>query len=184
MLKPTPKIAVLTAVREIGVNRSGSTVRPGPGQALATGAYSSGNLVNKLTTQEDVMHPFRQAVEARDSAAVEALLADDVVFTSPVAHKPYPGKAVTAAILRGALRVFEDFRYIRDIDGGRDHALVFEATVNGKSVTGCDFLHLNEDGLIDDLMVMVRPLSAANALADAMAAQFPRIQQEAFPEKP
>ncbi len=47
------------------------------------------------------MHPFRQAVENRDEAAIEALLAENVVFTSPVAFKPYPGKAITAAILRG-----------------------------------------------------------------------------------
>jgi hypothetical protein len=125
------------------------------------------------------MHAFRQAVEARDSAAIEALLADDVVFTSPVAFKPYPGKAITAAILRGALRVFEDFRYVREIDGGRDHALIFEATVGGKAVNGCDFLHVDENGLIDDIMVMVRPLSGASALAEAMAAQFEQIQREA-----
>lgn len=127
------------------------------------------------------MHPFRQAVEARDAAAIEALLADDVVFTSPVAFKPYPGKALTAAILRGVLRVFEDFRYVREIGGadGRDHALVFEATVNGKHVTGCDFLHFDEEGKIDDFMVMVRPLSGAQALSEAMAAQFGQIQQEA-----
>ncbi|KMO75248.1 MAG: nuclear transport factor 2 family protein [Mycolicibacterium rufum] len=128
------------------------------------------------------MHPFRQAVEARDAAAIEALLADDVVFTSPVAFKPYAGKPITAAILRAVMRVFEDFRYIREIgdDDSRDHALVFEATVAGKLVTGCDFLHVDDDGLIDDFMVMVRPLSAATALADAMGAQFDRIQREAL----
>jgi hypothetical protein len=127
------------------------------------------------------MHPFRQAVEARDVAALEDLLAENVVFTSPVAFKPYPGKALTAAILRGVLRVFEDFRYVREIGGAddRDHALVFEATVNGKHVTGCDFLHLDEDGKIDDFMVMVRPLSGAQALAEAMAAQFEQIRREA-----
>ena len=126
------------------------------------------------------MHPFRQAVEARDHTAIGALLADDVVFTSPVAFKPYPGKPITAAILRGVMRVFEDFRYIREIDGGHDHALVFEATVAGKKITGCDFLHINDEGLIDDFMVMVRPLSGATALAEAMGAQFDRIQQEAL----
>lgn len=127
------------------------------------------------------MHPFRKAVEARDEAAIEAQLADNVVFTSPVAFKPYPGKPITAAILRGVMRVFEDFHYIREITdaNGRDHALVFEATVAGKKVTGCDFLHVDDDGLIDDFMVMVRPLSAATVLADAMAAQFDRIQREA-----
>jgi hypothetical protein len=130
------------------------------------------------------MHPFRQAVEARDEDAMTALLADDVVFTSPVAFKPYPGKPITAAILRGVMRVFEDFHYIREIAdaGGQDHALVFEATVAGKKITGCDFLHMNADGLIDDFMVMVRPLSGAQALSEAMAAQFGRIQAEALDE--
>ena len=127
-------------------------------------------------------HPFRKAVEERDEAAIQALLADDVVFTSPVAFKPYVGKPITAALLRGVLRIFEDFRYVREIaDGnGRDHALVFETTVAGKKVNGCDFLHFNDDGLIDDFMVMVRPLSGATALSEAMGAQFDRIQQEAL----
>ena len=128
------------------------------------------------------MQAFRKAVEAADGEAMAACLADDVVFTSPVAFKPYPGKPITAAILRGVLRVFEDFRYIREIAdaNGRDHALVFEATVSGKTVTGCDFIHLDDAGLIDDFMVMVRPLSAATALAEAMGGQFGRIQREAL----
>ena len=127
------------------------------------------------------MHPFRTAVEARDHAAITAMLADDVVFTSPVAFKPYPGKPITAAILRGVLRVFEDFTYVREIadPAGRDHALVFTATVNGRKITGCDFLHFDDDGKIDDFMVMVRPLSGANALAEAMNAQFDQIAREA-----
>jgi SnoaL-like domain len=127
-------------------------------------------------------HPFRKAVEERDEAAIQSMLADDVVFTSPVAFKPYVGKPLTAAILRGVLRVFEDFHYVREIhDGnGRDHAFVFEATVSGRKITGCDFLHFNDQGLIDDFMVMVRPLSGATALSEAMGAQFGRIQQEAL----
>ena len=125
------------------------------------------------------MHPFRKAVEAGDHDAIEALLADDVVFTSPVAFAPYPGKPITAAILRGVTRVFEDFHYVREIGDGRDHALVFKARVGDKDIHGCDFLHLDEDGLIDELTVMVRPLSAALALSEAMAAQFERIAREA-----
>jgi hypothetical protein len=127
-------------------------------------------------------HPFRKAVEERDEAAIQAMLAEDVVFTSPVAFKPYVGKPITAAILRGVLRIFEDFHYVREIadSNGRDHALVFETTVSGKKVNGCEFLHFNDDGLIDDFMVMVRPLSGATVLSEAMGAQFDRIQQEAL----
>ncbi|MFF5982344.1 nuclear transport factor 2 family protein [Streptomyces olindensis] len=127
------------------------------------------------------MHPFRKAVESGDLDALAALLADDVVFTSPVAFKPYPGKAITAAILRGVSRVFQDFTYVREIadPDGRDHAFVFTATVAGKQLQGCDFLHFDDDGKIDEFTVMVRPLSAAQALSEAMGAQFEQIAREA-----
>ena len=127
------------------------------------------------------MNPFRKAVEDGDHEAVVALLAEDVVFTSPVVFKPYAGKAITAALLGGVLRVFEDFRYVREIANpdGRDLALVFEARVGDRQIQGCDLLHFDEDGRIDALTVMVRPLSGAQALQQAMAAQFERIEREA-----
>jgi limonene-1,2-epoxide hydrolase len=127
------------------------------------------------------MRAFREAVEAQDLDAVEALLAEDVVFTSPVVFKPYPGKAITTAILRNAAQVFEDFRYVTETSSadGRDHALVFTARIGDRRLDGCDFLHVDEEGLIDSLMVMVRPLSGAQALAEAMGARFDRIAEEA-----
>lgn len=126
------------------------------------------------------MNAFRAAVEAGDFAALSDLLAEDVVFRSPVAFKPYEGKPIVAAILRGVGRVFQDFRYVNALDDdGRGSALVFETNVDGISLHGCDFITLNDDGLISELTVMVRPLSAANALAAAMGAQFDQIVAEA-----
>ncbi|KRB72862.1 hypothetical protein ASE01_22205 [Nocardioides sp. Root190] len=110
---------------------------------------------------------------------MQASLAEDVVFRSPVAHKPYEGKAITAAILANVVEVFEDFRYVRELGDADGHALVFEAKVNGLDITGCDFLVIDDAGLITDFMVMVRPLKAANALADAMGARFDRIVEQA-----
>jgi hypothetical protein len=120
------------------------------------------------------MH-FREAVEAKDLDAVEVLLADEVVFTSPVAFQPYPGKAITLAILKSVVEVFEDFHYIRELRDGDDHAYVFEAKVNGLTITGCDFLRYNDAGEIVDFMVMVRPLKAAMALAEQMGLRYPDI---------
>jgi len=128
------------------------------------------------------MKAFREAIESWDFEAVEKLLADDVVFTSPVAFKPYPGKAITAAILRGVGRVFTDFRYQREIVEGNQSALVFDAKIGdtGVAVQGCDFITTNDQGLISEFTVMVRPLKGAQAMAEAMGAQFDQIQQEAI----
>lgn len=126
------------------------------------------------------MQAFRAAVEAWDFEAVEQLLAEDCRFTSPVAFRPYEGRAITAAILRGVGRVFTDFTYVREInDTGGHSALVFTARVGEVEVNGCDFIEVDDDGKIVDLMVMVRPLSAARALADAMGQEFERIAAEA-----
>lgn len=125
------------------------------------------------------MVTFSEAVVAKDLDAVEDMLADEVVFTSPVAYRPYPGKAITISILRAVVEVFEDFKYIREIQDDHEHAYVFTAEINSLSVTGCDFLTFDEEGKIADFMVMVRPLKAAQALAAAMADRYPSIQEAA-----
>lgn len=125
------------------------------------------------------MRSFREAIEAGDLDAVEAMLATDVVFTSPVAFKPYPGKAMTAAILRGVYDVFEDLHYVRELVDEPHHVLEFEATVDGLAINGCDFLTYDPDGRIVDFKVMVRPLSGAQALAARMGAQFESIKADA-----
>jgi limonene-1,2-epoxide hydrolase len=117
---------------------------------------------------------FRAAVEARDLDAAVGVLAPDVVFRSPIVHKPYHGPEAVRALLEGVLAVFEDFRYERSIGAADapDHALVFSTRIGDREIEGCDFLHENTDGLIDEFVVMVRPLSGALALAEAMRAHF------------
>lgn len=119
------------------------------------------------------MHSFRRAIEARDLDAAVALLREDVVFRSPVVFKPYHGRGAMRQILAAVLEVFEDFRYVREIGApdARDQALVFEARVGDKKLQGCDFIRLDEDGVISEFTVMVRPMSAMLALAEAMKAQ-------------
>lgn len=117
---------------------------------------------------------FRAAVEAEDLDAAVALMAPDVVFRSPIVHKPYEGPEAVRALLEGVLSIFEDFRYERAIgaDDAADHALVFSTRIGDRAIEGADFLHENADGLIDEFVVMVRPLTGAHALAEAMRAHF------------
>ena len=119
------------------------------------------------------MRAFRQAVESWDVDRAVSLMTEDVTFRSPVVHKPYRGRESVAVILHAVAKVFDDFRYEREIgaEGAPDTALVFRARVGDREVEGCDFLHTNEEGLIDEFFVMLRPLSGAMALAEAMRAE-------------
>jgi hypothetical protein len=116
---------------------------------------------------------FRAAVEAEDPEALTDALADDVVFRSPAVFKPYEGKAVVSAILiQGAMKVFEDFRYVEHIENSGVATLIFEARVGDRRLDGLDLLRFDADGKVRELMVMVRPMSGLNALAEAMARRF------------
>ena len=121
------------------------------------------------------MEELRTALETRDAAAVEALLAENVVFSSPALFKPYAGRGATMVFLRAAMETFEDFRYVRTYteDDGRGHVLMFAATVGGRQLEGADFIRLDQDGLVAEFRVMIRPMSGLIALAEAMA---PRVE--------
>jgi hypothetical protein len=126
----------------------------------------------KLPYPSRMTHPLRTAVETRDLQALSALLAADVVFQSPVAFHPFLGRTNVTEVLRNVIEVFEDFTYVDELAGEGTHALIFTAKVGGREVQGLDHLRFDDDGLIKEFTVMVRPLSAAMALAEAMG---PRV---------
>lgn len=118
---------------------------------------------------------FVDAIHARDGDAVRAALAPDVSFFSPVVFRAYEGRDVVGAILvEGAMKVFEDFSYLHRLEDAESRVatLIFSARVGERSLDGLDLLHFDSEGLIDELKVMVRPLSGTNALAEAMAVRF------------
>jgi len=117
-------------------------------------------------------HPVRAAIEARDVDALSELFADDIVFNSPVAFHPYVGRGTVVEVLRNVMEVFTDFVYVDELAGEGTHALVFSAGVGGRAVLGLDHLRMDDDGLVTEFTVMVRPLSGLIALAEAMG---PRV---------
>jgi hypothetical protein len=114
---------------------------------------------------------FRQAAESGDHSSLMSALAPDVVFRSPVVFKPYEGRDAVAPLLAAVLTVFEDFRYVDQLEGDRSVTLLFKARVGDRELDGLDYLRFGEDGLVSEMTVMVRPLSATNALAEAMRAK-------------
>ncbi len=121
---------------------------------------------------------WRAITETRDAAALDALLADDVAFLSPVVHKPRVGKALTKAYLAAALDVLgnETFRYVGEWSGENSAVLEFVTIVDGVEINGVDVIDWNAAGQIISFKVMVRPLKAINLLHQAMAARLAGAQ--------
>jgi hypothetical protein len=114
---------------------------------------------------------WHHLVEKRDTRGLDALLADEAVFYSPVVHTPQVGKAITKKYLAAAFHVFfnESFRYVRELQGDRDAILEFEVKLDGISVNGVDMIKWNEAGKITEFKVMLRPLKAVNLIHQKMA---------------
>jgi hypothetical protein len=132
-----------------------------------------------------VMERWHRIVEHGDMEALEDLLADDVVFHSPVVHTPQEGKPLAKLYLTAAYGVFagsgsdEDgrertagpgkFRYVREIVGDHDAMLEFVTEIDGIVINGVDIVRWNDDDRIVDFKVMIRPLKAINLLHQMMA---------------
>lgn len=120
----------------------------------------------------DTLTAWHALVESPNPAALDALLADDVVFHSPVVHRAQLGKAITTQYLGAALQVLCDpsFRYVREFRGATNAVLEFEVTLAGIHVNGVDMIEWNADGRITDFKVMLRPLKAIQLVQERMAA--------------
>ena len=112
---------------------------------------------------------FRAAVESHDAGAAAELLAEGIVFHSPVTFHPYVGRETVARLLGIVAEVFEDFRYTDELAGEGTHALIFRAAVGGRELEGLDLLRFDADGLISEFTVMVRPVSGLMPFAEKMA---------------
>jgi hypothetical protein len=111
---------------------------------------------------------FRAAVERSDLEAASELLAPDIVFHSPVTFHPFLGRETVSRLLALVADTFEDFRYTDELTVNGAHALIFKAAIDGKELEGIDLLRFDDQGLIADFTVMLRPLSGLIPFAQAM----------------
>ncbi len=122
---------------------------------------------------------FRDAVLSRDHPGMVDALASEVVFNSPVAFLPFEGRDTVGQVLGAVMETFEDFRYTDELAGATAHALVFAARVGTKEIQGIDLLRFDDEGKIRDFTVLVRPLSATIALAEAMGPKVAHLKGRA-----
>ena len=119
---------------------------------------------------------WHNIVRTRHASGLGELLAEDVIFYSPVVHTPQIGKAITTMYLAAAVGVFgnESFRYVREIIGEHDAVLEFETEIDGIIVNGVDMIKWNDDDNIIEFKVMIRPLKAINLIHQKMGEMLQR----------
>ena len=123
-----------------------------------------------MTVRPAPLAAWHKIAESRDPAALDALLADDVVFRSPAVYKPQEGKAITTAYLSAALAVLgPSLVYTGEWFDDHGAVLEFEAELGDVELQGVDILRWNADGLLTSFAVMVRPLKGLQALIPPMA---------------
>lgn len=122
------------------------------------------------TPSIDPVALWHRALKAKDMRLLDELLADEVVFLSPVVHTPQVGKKITKAYLSAAFLVFvnDTFRYQRELRGDRDAVLEFNLEMDGIQINGVDMMRWNDEGKVTEFKVMLRPLKAVNLIHQKM----------------
>lgn len=119
----------------------------------------------------ETSHPFRLAVEAKDLEAATATLREDVVLHSPILFRGFEGREIVTGVLTHVAATLEDFRYTDELAEDGVVVLRFTARVGDRELEGIDFLELDEQGLVKELTVFMRPMSALTAFNEQMAAR-------------
>jgi len=119
---------------------------------------------------ENTIATWHKLIEEKNVASLDDILAESVVFHSPVVHTPQAGKPVTKLYLTAALHVLNNdtFKYLREVISGNNAVLEFQTVIDGISINGVDMITWGEDGRITDFKVMMRPLKAVNLVHKMM----------------
>ncbi len=127
---------------------------------------------------EDTMKAWHHVVTSKDEAALDAILAEEVVFHSPVVHTPQAGKPITKLYLTAAMHVLNNgtFTYLREIASGNHAVLEFLTEIDGIVVNGVDMITWGADGRIIDFKVMLRPLKAINLIHRMMGEMLQQLK--------
>ncbi len=122
---------------------------------------------------------WHKLVEDRDAAGLDNILAENVVFHSPVVHTPQAGKPITLLYLTAALHVLNNdtFKYLREVISGNNAVLEFQTVIDGISINGVDMITWGEDGRITDFKVMLRPLKAVNLVHKMMGEMLQKMKE-------
>ena len=127
---------------------------------------------------ENTLDTWHKLIKSKSAAGLDNILAENVVFHSPVVHTPQEGKPITTLYLAAALHVFnnETFKYLREVISGNNAVLEFQTIIDGITVNGVDMITWGDDGRIIDFKVMIRPLKAINLIHKMMGEMLQKMK--------
>ena len=137
---------------------------------------------------------WHEHIAGRLDGGLDAILHEDCVFLSPIVYTPQRGREITKLYLRAAGSTLADadpnaespgpsaagssFGYTKEIRQGHHAMLEFETEVEGKYANGVDIITCDDDGMITEFKVMMRPLQAINAVHAQMKAMLEQLAQQ------
>jgi len=119
------------------------------------------------------MHPLRKLRESGNAtpAQVSTLLAENVVFNSPILGRSIEGREPVAAIFSQSSSTRGSGTYTAEFKlDDRTTFLRWEGTIDGHKLESLEVIVDNEQGLIVERTIALRPYPALKLFRDAMYA--------------
>ena len=117
------------------------------------------------------MHPLRRLRESGNAtpAEVGALLAEDVVFNSPLLVRPIEGRELNSAIFAQSSSTRGSGTYTAEFKlDERTTFLRWVGTIEGHKLESLEIIVDDEEGLILERTIALRPYPAVKLFRDAM----------------
>ena len=142
---------------------------------------------------DEVYEKWHQVLKGE--VEIDEILHEDCVFWSPVLFHPQHGRDLTKMYLSAASLVFpgddtqannnpemkeaasSSFRYTKRILDGNHAVLEFETFIDGLQVNGVDIITCDDDGLIVEFKVMIRPRQALEKVREQMMHMIDSVNQ-------
>jgi hypothetical protein len=123
-----------------------------------------------MTQAKDLIHKWHEVINSDDMNALDNIIAEEAVFSSPVVFTPMEGREITMMYLHATGQSFnmEKFKYTKEIHDGMNSVLEFETYIDDISVNGVDMIEWNQDGMISNFKVMIRPFKAVQKVQEKM----------------
>ena len=123
-----------------------------------------------MNQAKEYIHKWHGVLESDDLQRLDDILAETVIFSSPVVFKPLEGKQITMMYLHAAGKSFnmEKFEYTKEIHDGMNSVLEFETYIDDIAVNGVDMIEWDKEGKITNFKVMIRPFKAVQKVQQKM----------------